>query len=55
MSDGGWEPVQFPRPKPEPVPGEVELWGGPADGDFRAVEDIDAPIVLGNVLGEEHV
>lgn len=43
MSDNGWETVW---PKPSPAGTEVELWGGPFDGQRLVVRDPDEPHVL---------
>lgn len=45
---GGWEQI-YPKPRRVPTPGEVELIGGPRDGERRAVPDIDTPLVFGEV------
>lgn len=39
MSASGWVPA-FPKPV------EIELWGGPRDGERRMVADPDQPLVL---------
>lgn len=54
MSDGGWTTV-FPRPRREPVSGEVELLGGPRDGERRIVADIDEPLILDAFRDMKHV
>ena len=43
-TDDGWYPIGQRRPTP--VAAEVELWGGPLDGERRVVADPDAALVL---------
>lgn len=45
----GWREI-YPRRDPNPQPVEVELVGGPRDGEVRKVSDIDAAIVFRAVL-----
>ena len=41
-SDGGWHAIY---PKRVPIKAEVELWGGPCDGERLVVYDVDSPLV----------